>query len=256
MYDRQVLPEGASHHRRRRRRIIAPGRWRGALLTLVVVVLVGSGACSPPKFRYVANSETETYLKVPRSWTSFEQSELTAASAAGESGQTPSAVDSFIDDLLQWRVAFDAAPSPSLDHVVALSVEPVVDVRVRRLLAPERDQVSLASLRNFFVPYDDLRKEADLEAAGKPVGAPTTSSQFRPIDEQELQFENGLRGTRLIFGLRGSDGAFYTFDQTVLLDGKTERVYALLIRASEKEYFSNSTLLDEIATSFTVKRKG
>lgn len=223
-----------------------------------MVVTVGSGACSPPKFRYVANSETETYLKVPRSWATFKQTELNAAEAlvSGESGQSPSAVDTFVEGLLQWRVAFDADPSPSLNHVVELSVEPVVDVRVRRLLSAERDQVSLSSLRNLFVAYDDLKEEADLEAAGRPVGSPTASSQFRPIDERELQFDNGLRGIRLIFGLRGPDGAFYTFDQTALLDGKTERVYALLIRASEKEYFTNSTLLDEIATSFTVKRKG
>ena len=237
-------------------RRVRRGRWVAAAVA-VAVVLIG-GACSPPKFRYVSNGETDTYLKVPRSWAEFDQPELAAAEAriAAQEGQGPSAVDTFIERLLQWRVAFDADPSPSLEHVVDYSMAPVVDVRVRKLLETERDQVSLSSLRNLFLPYDELKAEAEQESANREVASPTSSGAFRAIDEQELKFDDGMRGMRLIFGVRGPDGEFYTFDQTALLDGKTERVYALLIRASEREYFSNSTLLDEIAKSFTVKRKG
>ena len=44
-------------------------------------------------------------------------------------------------------------------------------------------------------------------------------------------------------------------DQTALLDGKTNNVHVLLMRASEEQFVTHRKLLDEIAESFTVKGK-
>src|SRR4051812_46206741 len=82
---------------------------------------------------------------------------------AGEPAQ--SAIDRAVDSSVQWRVAFDAAAQPSVSHVTGFSREPVVDVRVRNLLANERDQVSTQLLRNLVVPYDQLAEEARQQEA-------------------------------------------------------------------------------------------
>lgn len=224
-------------------------------------VLVGAlllGACGESKYRYVTNSATSSYLKVPRSWASFDEGQLSRAEAqllqqAGD--QSPSAVDREIDRALQWRVAFDASAQPSISHVTGFGKAPVVDVRVRKLLASERDQVSMERLRNLVVPYDQLADEARKQEASKDLLERTNTQRFRPLGEREIQLKNGMRGVRVVFELRGDDGGFYTIDQTALVDGKTSQLYLLLIQASEQQYFANIKLLNEIAGSFTVKQK-
>jgi hypothetical protein len=196
---------------------------------------------------------------VPNAYASFDQPQLLDAEAkmAAKSGQPPSQVDNYIDQLVQWRVAFDSDPVPSLEHITGFNPAPIVDVRVRGLLDFERDRVSMSDLRNLFVPYDTLKKQADEDAQQKPLLTPTNSKDFRAIDEKELQLDGGLRGVHLVFEIRDPDDPerFYMFNQTALLDAKTARIYVLLVRAGEKEYIDNVDTLDEVAKSFTIKQK-
>lgn len=241
------------------------GTWHRArrlssVATVVLLVALGATACGDSKYHYVTNSSTKTYLKVPNAYARFDQADLldAEAKAAKKGGEAvPSEVDSFIDRLVQWRVAFDADPVPSLEHVTGFNPAPVVDVRVRGLLDFERDRVSTSDLRNLFVPYDELKRQAEQEAQQKPLLAPNNSKQFRPLDESELLLDGGLRGVHLVFEIRDPDNpdTFYVFNQTALLDAKTQRVYVLLIRAAEKEYFENEKTLNEVDKSFTIKAK-
>jgi hypothetical protein len=241
------------------------GRWHQArrlrsLAVVALIVVLGAGACGEGKYRYVTSKSTETYLKVPNAYASFDQPELldAEAKAAKKDGDAaPSEVDSFIEDLVQWRVAFDSDPVPSLEHITGFNPAPIIDVRVRGLLDFERDRVSTSDLRNLFVPYDDLKRQADEDAQKKPLLEPTTSKEFRALDETELLLDGGLRGVHLVFEVRDPENpeTFYVFDQTALLDAKTQRVYVLLIRAGEKEYFANAKTLDEVGKSFTIKQK-
>jgi hypothetical protein len=230
----------------------------GALVVIGLAVALAASACGNGKYRYVTNSSTKTYLKVPTKYASFNQTQLLDAEqkAAKDQGEAPtSEVDTFIEHLVQWRVAFDSDPVPSLDHVVNFNPDPIVDVRVRGLLDFERDKVSMSDLRNLFVPYDSLKQKAAEDEQSKPLLATTSTKDFRSLDETELQRDGGLRGVHLIFEMRGPDDKFYVFNQTALLDATTQRVYVLLVRAGEQEYFDNVKVLDEVVKSFTVKPK-
>jgi len=221
-------------------------------------VVVASG-CSQPAYRYVAHSSTKTYLKVPRAWKGFDANLLDRAEARalGNAGEPePSFVDIFFTGALQWRVAYDADPHPHPPHAVSFSIAPVVEVRVRDLTNAERDTVNLASLRNMFFPYDELRAQAEQERATAPFGAnPPATNTFRAIDEVPITLADGVRGERLLFEYR-QGGQVFVIDQTALLDGKAQRVHVLLIRAAEEQYFQNRKALNEVATSFRVKQKG
>jgi len=230
-----------------------------SLLVSVVVVASVIGGCASSKFRYVAHSSTKTYLKVPKSWKGFDgrlldQADAKALEVAGEQG--PTFVDLVFNGALQWRVAYDADPNPQPEHAVSFATAPVVEVRVRDLTVDERDHVNLASLRNMFFPYDQLKAQAEDEHKGKPLEAnlPTTDS-FRSLKETAITSADGVRGNRVVFEVR-QRGESYIVNQTALLDGKSERVYVLLIRASESEYLANVSLLNDVATSFTVRQKG
>lgn len=230
-----------------------------AVAIMVLVVAMASGllaGCGRPEYRYVTDKGTSTYLKVPRSWTVFDGDAVASAESralAVSGSDPPSAIDRRIEQLLQWRVAFDSARVPSPDHVANLSESVVVDVRVRRLLARERDQVNLAALRNLIVPYDELSQSEQESEASKKLGA-ATKSDFRPLREEEIASDNGMHGVRLTFQVRGA-ARVYLIDQTALVDVTSSRLWVLVVRASEAEYFANRKQIDAVVDSFTVKPK-
>lgn len=227
-------------------------------LAVALVALVAAAGCGASKFRYVAHSDTQTFLKVPREWKQYDsdllvEAEAAAVEAAGE--DAPSFVDQAFQGQLQWRVAFDAAADPEPVNAVSYAEAPVVEVRVRQLTEDERDKVNIASLRNIFFPYDQLKAQLAEEEAQTPLAPnPPITSSFRPLAEEDIELEGGIRGSRLRFELRQND-KFYVIDQTALLDPDASRVHVLLMRASEGEFILQRKLLDEIASSFTVKHK-
>lgn len=238
--------------------MIRSPRW--PLLTVGLVLVILTGACSKPQFRYESNSSLNTYVKVPSDWKRYDTDQLIGAEidAARQANQPPSLIDALVNRQYEWRVAFDGDPQPSVDHTLSLATEPVVEVSVRQLDANEHDQVSLAALRNVIVNYDEMKQEAQDALAGQSVGITgSTSANFRPIDEQELNLANGVHGVRLRYVLRPSSSApFFAFDQTTLVDSKAEHLYVLLIRSGEAEFLQNNKLFTQIAHSFTVKTKG
>ncbi len=227
------------------------------LVTLLAVTLLAA-SCASSEYRYVSHQSTKTYLKVPKDWTGFnaellDQAEAKAVEVAGE--QAPSFIDLAFNGAMQWRVAYDSDPNPQPAHAVSFAVDPVVEVRVRDLTKDEQDHVNLASLRNMFFPYDQLKAQAEEESKGRPLEAnPPATSSFRALKETSLDTPDGVRGNRVIFELRQGN-EFYVVDQTALLDAKAERVHVLLIRAAESEYLANNALLNDVAASFTVKQK-
>ena len=230
------------------------------MLGAVLIVAFLLGACGDSEFRYVSNASVNTYLKVPSDWKVYTHDDLVGAEldAARMANQPTSLIDVLVNREFQWRMAFDGDPEPSVEHTLGLAEEPVVEVSVRTLDPDEHDQVSLAALRNVIVNYDDLKQEAASEVAGRSIGiAGESTTSFRPIDEEELHLEGGVRGVRLRYVLRPDPSSpFYAFDQTTLVDSKSERLYVLLIRSGEAQFLRDNQLFTEIARSFTVKPKG
>jgi len=222
-----------------------------------MLVLAG---CSQSKFQYVSSSSSKTYLKVPRDWKKFDQQTLVGAelSAARAANQPTSLIDVLVNRQYQWRVAFDASTDPSVDHTLTLAEEPVVEVSVRQLEPAEREQVSLAALRNVVINYDEQKQMAQDALSSGTVGVNgATTAAFRPIDEQELNLPDGVHGVRLRYVLRPTAASsFYAFDQTALVDARSQSLYVLLIRSSESQFLLHNGLFTEIAKSFTVKAKG
>jgi hypothetical protein len=225
-----------------------------------MLVLVLAGACGDSEFRYVSNASIGTYVKVPAEWEEYTQDDLVGAEidAAQLANQPSSLIDVLINRQFQWRAAFDGDPQPSVEHALSLAEEPVVEISVRALDQDEHDQVSLAALRNVIVNYDEMKADAQASLTGRGVGmGGESTSTFRAIDEEELHYEGGVRGVRLRYVLRPDPSSpFYAFDQTTLVDSKSERLYVLLIRSGEAQFLRHNQLFTEIAKSFTVKTKG
>ena len=189
-------------------------------------------ACQGSGFSYVSNSSTNTYFKVPEEWKLFDRNEMM-------SGGSPAiSLQSIQSESDLWVVAFDAAPSPDLDNVLATSSQhPTGYALVRPLSEKERDTYSIASLRNEVVPLDRL-EQAD--------------GRVQAVSEKEIELESGAHGSRLVHKIKIGE-EFFTLDQTGLVDSGTHRVYVLVIGCKAACYEANRSVIDQVAASWTIE---
>jgi len=221
---------GNTEHRRGRlgvrRRIV------GIAAVLMSVVVVAG--CADSGFNYVKSSEDRTYFKVPDRWTLFDERDLlrvlgadmTAAERRDELADT-------------WRVAFDAAPQPSLRHLGAPDAEhPVGLAVVRNLDFDTSDKVSLSTLRNYFFDVDKALEEGTAD-----VG-----------EYEEIQRDGGFRGSHMVATIE-VDGTRMTIDQTILLDQATRKLYGLLVSCSVGCFDENRGKIRTVVDSWTVREE-
>ncbi len=199
-----------------------------ALLALALSL----SACEGSGYSYISNASTKTYFKVPEEWELFERNEMMSGGSPAISLQSLQGAS----DL--WVVAFDAAPSPDLDNVLATSSQhPTGYALVRPLTEKERDTYSLASLRNEVVPLDQLKK---------------ADGRVEAVSEEEIELESGAHGSRLVNKIKVG-GEFFTLDQTGLVDSGVHRVYVLVIGCRAACYEANKAVIDQVAHSWTIE---
>jgi hypothetical protein len=212
------------------------GMTRAAWTALAALVGLFLAACQPSAFTYVPNSEEGVYLRFPSDWHLFESEEVLAHQFAD---LTPGNREVMHEQM--WAIAFDADPQPDLAHVFELGEidgYPVGFMRVRQLPNAERDQFSLLSLRNEFIPIDDI-----LQAA---------PGRIEPLIQEDLTTPEGLRGVRLRFNIALNEGVF-TYDQTAYVDAETRTVYLLTVGCTVECFEAHRSQIDQITESWTIK---
>ena len=209
---------------------------RRRIVTMSAVLAAGLlvAGCADSGFNYVKSSDDKTYFKVPDRWTLYDEDavldglgvDLTETERQTELDQT-------------WRVAFDAAPVPSLDHLGAAAAgHPSGMAVVRMLDFDASDAMSNEVLRNYFFDVDTALQEETGEL----------------LEYEELQVDGGFRGIHLVATLDIS-GERMTIDQTLLLDQATTKVYALLVSCSTICYDDNKGQIANVVDSWTVRDK-
>jgi len=183
-------------------------------------------------YQYVKSSEDKTYFKVPARWTLYDESDV---------------IDGLGVDLTEnerqteleqgWRVAFDAAPKPSLDHLGRAGADHPSGLAVVRNLAFEvADIISTEALRNYFFDIDTALQGGTGEL----------------LEYEELQLDGGFRGIHFVASLE-MNGKRMTIDQTMLLDQATTKLYALIVSCSNVCYEDNRREIKSVVDSWTVR---
>ena len=208
-----------------------------------VITLIGAGlvavgllaGCAGSGYDYVKSSSDRTYFKVPSKWTLYDEEDL-ADRFNGD--LTDAQREQLLDD--SWRVAFDASPKPTLGHLLETNAKDPSGVAVVRSLSfDDSDNVSLASLRNYFFDIDTAMSDGTGEV----------------VDYEDLQLDGGFRGNHVVANLTMSDGGVMTIDQTMLLDQATTKLYALIVACSSTCYERNSGDIKKVVDSWTVRAK-
>ena len=202
------------------------------LAGLAAVVLVAG--CADSGFSYVKSSENKTYFKVPDRWTLFDENDVVDGLGAD---LTDTERQAELDQ--SWRVAFDAAPAPTLRHLGAAGADhPAGLAVVRNLDFDTADVMSLSTLRNYFFEVDTALQDGTGDV----------------LDYEELQLDGGFRGNHLVATL-DVGGKRMTIDQTILLDQATTKLYALLVSCSNVCYDDNAGQISSVVDSWTVRDK-
>ena len=210
----------------------------GLLVAIIVSLLVG---CSAPEYTYVSSSKYNTVFRVPADWNRIPEEELEKTLFGDESATSQVVAEN------AWVAGFDASEKPDVDHLFGSNAEaPNLYAVVRDLDPQTQGQLSLDGMRDLLLPVtEEARQRA--EAAGlSPEG-------FELLQDELIETEGGLRGVRVVYNYDLGE-SLQTFDQTVLVDQSTSRVYMLLVRCSAMCYRERGDELKDVVTSFTVKQ--
>ena len=189
-------------------------------------------ACGSPRYHYVKSSSDDTFMRVPRDWTLYDEDQLLQSSE-----ESPESKEQF--KRLSWSVAFDASPKPSLDHILTVSDHPTGLAQVRTLLPGQRDTFSLSDLRSVLLRFDPLSNEAQL------------NGEVEVLDSRDVT-RGGLHGSELLLNLKTSDGALVKWRQIALVDSAVSKVHVLAVSCDAECYEANESVIDSIIDSWKV----
>jgi hypothetical protein len=214
--------------------------------TAVAIVATGSAlallaGCGAPSYTYAADNADHSYFKVPYSWQQVSPSKVTAVqnafltnSAAGTAGGS-----------LTWSRAYSETAQPALETLLTGSGTPVVYASVQAIRDSLRAALSFDYMRDLLFP---VTSEARQEAAAQGEHL----SGFNLVFSQEITLPGGVRGINELFeyDINGQPDAF---DQTVLTNSETTKLYLLLVQCYQACFASHAAQIKAVVSSFTVR---
>jgi hypothetical protein len=223
-------------------RTVGWARRSASVAWVVAIAAVLLAGCGAPAYTYVTNAAEHTYLKVPSAWQPINQKELEGA--LGVDPGFPAA------DQGLWLVAYDAAATPSLSHLLGAQAEvPAVLAGVKDLPTSARGQVSFDNLRDFFFPVSPTGRQAD---AADPTSQRTG---FQLFADEVLTPGKGVRGVHVVYRYSFAGGPPQMFDQTTYVNDDASKIYMFFVRCSTECYTKRQEEIRTVVSSFTVQEK-
>ena len=206
------------------------------LAALVAAMAVLCGACASSGFAYVSSSDHRAYFKVPDSWHYFDKRDILIASGKSLSDATNAE--------FKWLVGFDADPHPDVTHLFAALKYPAILSQVQTMSFAVRDSMSEFAMRNLVFPVDQLLNKASAEI----------------ITLKDVTLAGGFHGIHMVYDVvpggtatvSASPGVLEV-NQTTVVDPSNTTLYLLLIQCESHCYRDYSSLIDQVAQSWTVK---
>jgi hypothetical protein len=211
-------------------------RPRGWTVVVGCVALIGLlGACSGPNVNYVKSEEIQgaratAYFKLPERWAVYDEDEVIEQ-------QAPDLPDDQLEAVkaTQWLFAFDADPSPSIEHVGNPSAHPTGFARVR-MLTPDEADYSVEDLQAEIFPLDTLEG----------------SEGFELSHEESMKFPDGIEGKRFEFSLETTEETLQAH-QIAAYDAENRIVYVFVITCDSECFDRDGAVIDRVISSWTVE---
>ncbi len=214
-----------------------------AATTVAAFLMAGIAACGQADYTYVRDREGTTYFKVPSSFSKIDSTKIDLLL----SGDHPNSETAKLRKQLVWSTAFDQAAEPGVDHLLG-SQDPFVYSTVHLLTEPQRNMISLNTMRDFILPVTEEMRQAYTQRLTE-AGQQPSLSRFELLNDQPIALDDGARGVRVRFNYLIGD-TIQTFDQTAYLDKTGGTVSVLLIRCTADCFTKRAAEFDGIAESF------
>lgn len=212
-----------------------------AAVTATAALVAG---CANSGYNYVKSSEDKTYFKVPSDWKLYDEDAILQQLPLSDREE------SVLRDNV-WQVGFDASPKPSVKNAnnAGTGSSPSGVAFVQPLTEDISDRLSTAAMRNLFLPLTEAE----------------TEDRVQYTINERLQPDGGFRGIRVAGtvdvpvddnGDKVDDRVITTsFDQTVLVDQATSKVYALFVACKQRCFDENRSEITKVGDSWTVRAK-
>ncbi|MEV4160424.1 hypothetical protein [Nonomuraea dietziae] len=216
-------------------------RW--AAITVAAFLMAGTAACGQAEYTYVRDREGTTYFRVPSSFSKVDSTQIDLLL----SGDHPNSETAKLRKQLVWSTAFDQSAEPAVDHLLG-SQDPFVYSTVHLLTEPQRNMISLNTMRDFVLPVTEEMRQAYAQRLTEAGQRPMLTG-FELLNDQQIALGDGARGVRVRFNYQIGD-TVQTFDQTAYLDKTGGTVSVLLIRCTAECFGKRAAEFDKIAESF------
>jgi hypothetical protein len=212
-----------------------------ALAATAAALATGLAGCAAPAYNYAADQHDHVVFQVPSAWQQVDvrsladaQLVLLSRSAAGPPGGK-----------LAWSRAYAAAADPPPNALLTGSGAPVVYASVQNISDALRARLSFDYMRDLLFPVTSGDRQQAAAAGAKLTG-------FSLIFSHELTTSGGLRGINEVF-VYNINGLPDAFDQTVLTNSKTTKLYLLLVQCYQSCFLSHEAQIKQIVSSFYVR---
>jgi hypothetical protein len=217
-------------------------RFRRAVTGLLAAgtLLAALAGCAAPAYNYVSDSADGAYFKVPASWPQVSAQSLAEAqetlgkSEAGPTGGT-----------VAWSRAYAGGSNPQPTELFSAANEPVVYASVQDLHMAFRAVLSFDYMRDLIFPVTPAAR-AEAAAEGAKL------SGFNMISNATIATSGGVRGINVLFEY-DVGGAPDVFDQTVMTNAATTKLYLLLVQCYQNCFLAHRDQIATVVNSFTVE---
>jgi hypothetical protein len=216
-------------------------RRTGAALATAGIALALLAGCGAPSYTYAADTTDHAYFKVPSSWQQVSpqklaevQNALLSNSAAGSAG------GSFV-----WSRAYSESGSPALTTLLAGSHSPVVYASVQSLKSSLRGALSFDEMQDLMFPVTSQARQVAAQNGQNITG-------FNLVSSTTISGKGGIHGINELFEFNVA-GLPDAFDQTVLTNGDTTKLYLLLVQCYQDCFASHVAQIKAVVQSFTVR---
>lgn len=210
----------------------------GLAAALTLTCLTG---CAAPAYSYATDTHDHAYFKVPSGWQQVSprsladaQAVLLSRSAAGPPGGK-----------FAWSRAYAEAVNPPPSALLSGSQTPVVYASVQNITDSLRASMSFDEMRDMLFPVTSADRQQATAAGDKLTG-------FSLAFSSTITTRDGVRGINELFEYN-INGLPDAFDQTVLINAATTKVYLLLVQCYQTCFLSHEAQIKQIVDSFTVR---
>jgi hypothetical protein len=209
-------------------------------LAAVAALLAAVAGCAAPSYTYVVDSGDGAYFKVPAAWP-----QLSAGSVADVESELSGSPAGATGGSLTWSRAFSAQVNLDPGEVLVGSDQPVVYASVQDMSSSLRSELSFSNMQDLLLPVTSQARSAATKDGSKLTG-------FRLITSGTVSGKDGVRGINELFEYT-VNGQPDAFDQTVLTNGATTKLYLLLVQCYQACFAAHQAQIAAVVNSFTVQ---